>query len=189
MRQAFSDQTPKWRPRMPTTVPSAMRASGQKSLVHPQPVHLPAPKGLDGPCERSIPHTQPSSAVVCRVPGRRAVARGAHLGVGEGQGSLRLEEAPDLRLSRFSKQYHVLRPPICFFAATASSSARSLPLLCAPSVFWCALTFLHRTSRWCRVASRSLSHRSLFATGRLRPLSQPFSRHLSYQPLRMQLTR
>src|SRR5215217_4890467 len=30
-------------------------------------------------------------------------------------------------------------------AATASSSARSLPLLCGPWVFWCPLTFLHRT--------------------------------------------
>src|SRR5215217_4250224 len=96
-------------------------------------VHLPAPEGLASPGECIHAHTQPPSVVVYGVPGRRAVARGAHLGVGEGQGPL--------RLSRFSKQYHVLWPPICFLAATASSSARSLPPLCAPSVFWCALTF------------------------------------------------
>jgi hypothetical protein len=76
-----------------------------------------------------------------------------------------------------------------FWAATASSSARSLPLLCVSPVIWCPLTFLHRTSWWRRVAYRSLSHRSLFATGSLRWLSHPFSRHFLYQPLLMQLTR
>src|SRR5215211_6476067 len=55
-----------------------------------------------------------------------------------------------------------------FLAATASSSARSFPLLCGPWVLECPLTFLHRTSWWRRVARRSLSHRSLFATGSLR---------------------
>src|SRR5215217_2970282 len=33
-----------------------------------------------------------------------------------------------------------------FLAATASSSARSFPLLCEPPVLECPLTFLHRTS-------------------------------------------
>src|SRR5918995_994125 len=77
----------------------------------------------------------------------------------------------------------------CFFAVTASSSARSFPLLCAPAVLECPLTFFHRTSWWRAAALRSLSHRSLFATGLLRWLSQPFFRHFSCQPLLMQLTR
>ena len=55
-----------------------------------------------------------------------------------------------------------------FLAATASSSARSFPLLCGLWVVECPLTFFHRTFWWRRVASRSLSHRSLFATGSLR---------------------
>src|SRR5215211_4259063 len=76
-----------------------------------------------------------------------------------------------------------------FLAATASSSARSFPLLCGPPVLECPLTFLHRTSWWRSSASRSLSHRSLFATGSLRWLSHPFSCHFLYQPLFMQLTR
>src|SRR5215210_3237427 len=83
----------------------------------------------------------------------------------------------------------VRSPPASFFAATASSSARSFPVLCGPLVFWCPLTFLHLTSRWRCVASRSLSQRSLFATGSLRWLSHSFSRHFLYQPLLMQLTR
>src|SRR5215211_2356012 len=74
-------------------------------------------------------------------------------------------------------------------AATASSSARSFPVLCGPVVLECPLTFLHRTSWWRCVASRSLSHRSLLATGSRRWLSHPFSRHFLYQPLLMQLTR
>src|SRR5215210_5909593 len=53
-------------------------------------------------------------------------------------------------------------------AATASSSARSFPLLCGPPVLECPLTFFHRTSWWRSSASRILSHRSLFATGSLR---------------------
>ena len=82
------------------------------------------------------------------------------------------------------------RLPLAFvFAATASSSARSFPLLCGPPVLECPFTFLHRTSLWCCVALKSLSHRSLFATGSLRWLSHPFSRHFLYQPLLMQLTR
>src|SRR5215208_1329193 len=76
-----------------------------------------------------------------------------------------------------------------FLAATASSSAQSLPLLCGPWVFWCPWTFLHRTFWWRCVASRSLSHRSLFAIGSLRWLSHRFSRHFLYQPLLMQLMR
>src|SRR5215208_1282734 len=76
-----------------------------------------------------------------------------------------------------------------FLAATASLSARSLPILCGPWVLECPLTFLHRTFWWRCVASRSLSHRSLFATGSLRWLSHLFSRHFLYQPLLMQLTR
>src|SRR5215212_11141773 len=80
-------------------------------------------------------------------------------------------------------------PPASCFAVTASSSARSFPVLWGPLAFWCPLTFLHRTSWWRCVASRSLSHRSLFATGSLRWLSHPFSRHFLYQPLLMQLTK
>src|SRR5215211_372510 len=76
-----------------------------------------------------------------------------------------------------------------FFALTASSSARSFPILCTPTLLECPLTFLHRTSSWRHVASSSLSHRSLFATGSLRWLSQPFFCHCLYQPLLMQLTR
>ena len=84
----------------------------------------------------------------------------------------------------------LLRSPLAsFFAATASSSARSFPLLCAPPVLECPFTFLYRTSGWRRVASRSLSYRSLFATGSPRWLSHPFSSHVSYQPLLMQLRR
>ena len=76
-----------------------------------------------------------------------------------------------------------------FLAATASSSARSFPVLCGPRVLECPLTFDHRTSWWRCVASKSLSYRSLFATGSLMWLSHPFSRHFLYQPLLMQLTR
>src|SRR5918993_2904288 len=80
-------------------------------------------------------------------------------------------------------------PSASLFAATASWSALSLPALCAPADFWCPFTFSHLTSLWRRVASMSLTHRSLFATGALMPLSQPFSRHFSCQPRLMQLTR
>jgi hypothetical protein len=47
----------------------------------------------------------------------------------------------------------LLRSPLAsFFAATASSSARSFPLLCGPPLLECPLTFLHRTSLWRCVA-------------------------------------
>ena len=110
-----------------------------------------------------------------------------------GAGSGLLEEAStrvlDKLVEPLSSRSGGPAPLASFFAATASSSARSFPLLCAPPVLECPFTFLHRTSRWRRVASRSLSHSSLFATGSPRWLSHPFSRHVSYQPLLMQLRR
>src|SRR5215210_9326550 len=75
------------------------------------------------------------------------------------------------------------------FAATASASARSLPGLWGPAFLECPLIFFHRTSWWRRTASRSLSHRSLFATGLPSWFSHPFLRHFSCHPLLMQLTR
>ena len=44
---------------------------------------------------------------LARVAWRHSVARGAHLGVGEGQGALVVEEAPDPRVGGFAEQYHV----------------------------------------------------------------------------------
>jgi hypothetical protein len=44
--------------------------------------------------------------VVDRVSGRCPVARGSQLRVGERKGALVVEEALNLRIRRFSQQYH-----------------------------------------------------------------------------------
>src|ERR671912_1972311 len=106
IRKALSDQSPKWRPSTPTTVPPVIGASGQQSLVHPVSYIFQRRRLL--PLARTSPaRAQPSPQLVDRVAWRRAVARGAHLGVGEGQGALVVEEAPDPRVGGFAEQYHV----------------------------------------------------------------------------------
>jgi hypothetical protein len=70
-------------------------------------VHPPTPEGFYSPRERLRPRAQSSPQLVDRVAWRSSVARGAHLGVGEGQGALVVEEAPDPRVGGFAEQYHV----------------------------------------------------------------------------------
>src|SRR5215208_2413943 len=69
-------------------------------------VHLPASDGFDSVQIRFQPCTQSSPVVVERVSRWCTVARGSHLGVGEGQGALVIEVALNLCIRRFSKQYH-----------------------------------------------------------------------------------
>jgi hypothetical protein len=70
-------------------------------------VHLQTPEGFYRPRERLRPRAQSSPQLVDRVAWRRSVARGAHLWVGEGQGALVVEEAPDPRVGGIAEQYHV----------------------------------------------------------------------------------
>jgi hypothetical protein len=70
-------------------------------------VHLPSPEGSYRSRERLVTRPQPSPVVVERVAWRRSVARRAHLGVGEGQGALVVEEASDPRDGGFAEQYHI----------------------------------------------------------------------------------
>src|SRR5215217_4522167 len=69
-------------------------------------VHLPPSDGFDSAHIRFQPCAQSSPVVVDRVSRWCTVARGSHLGVGEGQGALVIEEALNLCMRRFSKQYH-----------------------------------------------------------------------------------
>src|ERR687897_751616 len=106
IRKALSDQSPKWRPSTPTTVPPVMETSGQQSLVHPVSYIFQRRRLL--PLARTSPAPRPAiPQLVERVAWRRSVARGTHLGVGEGQGALVVEEAPDSRVGGFAEHYHV----------------------------------------------------------------------------------